>query len=115
MILRINIPIPTEIDSNYEVKLVDKAVITYLEKLPYHGTKSKKKTVVVPRTSETVNSQDLFLPVHSSSLPETNPLLADDDHLFLILSESEDEDHEIDEEMEESEPVDTTDDNNDEY
>ena len=89
MILRINIPILKEIDPNYEVKLVDKAVSKYLEKLRYHHTSTKKKTTVVPRKSGTITSKDLFLPVPSSALPENNPLLADDNHFFPISDDNE--------------------------
>ena len=86
MILRVNIPILNGIDPNYEVKLVEKAVKKYLESVRYR-TKTKMKKVIPSRCEANINSEDLFLPVPSSALSDTNPLLSNDDDLLYPISD----------------------------
>ena len=78
--LRINVPILSKLDPEYEAKLIDKAVSEYLNK-QHHVTKSKTAAQVKPHEYGT-SSEDLFL----SSLRKpnlTSDLLKDENYLQI--------------------------------
>ena len=85
LMLRVNVPVLTSLDPDYETKLVDKAIEKYLtEKKRYHNTTSKASTskALVSSTSE-----DLFLPKPCVLSDKPSVLLEDD--LYLQISDDE--------------------------
>ena len=84
LILRINIPILRELDANYEIKLVNKAVKSYFQKKRYLNTVVGKKSEVVVRSKDGEESENVFLPL-SVEIDTNHELLLQDD--FALLSD----------------------------
>ena len=85
LMLRINVPILSKLDPEYEAKLIDMAVSEYLNKQCY-VTKSKKTAQVKPHEYDT-SSEDLFLlTLRKPNL--TSDLLKDENYLQISDDES---------------------------
>ena len=100
LMLRINVPILSKLDPEYEAKLIDKAVSEYLNK-QHHVTKSKTAAQVKPHEYGT-SSEDLFL----SSLRKpnlTSDLLKDENYLQISDNESVQEMSDSDNDSDDSE------------
>ena len=85
LLLRINVPILTALDPNYESKLVDKTFDLDLNKQKrYHLTKSSTSSSKSPSSCVT-EKEDLFLPTPLNLTDHTPApmLLEDDSHLRL--------------------------------
>lgn len=93
LLLRINVPVLTTLDPNYEAKLVDKTVDLYLNKQKrYHSTKSNSSTSE-PLSSSATEKEDLFLPtpLHLVDHTPASMLLEDDSHLRFSDSDLQDD------------------------
>ena len=104
--LRINIPILSKLDPEYEAKLIDMAVSEYLNKQRY-VTKSKKTAQVKLHKYDT-SSEDLFLlTLRKPNL--TSDLLKDENYLQISdgksVQEMSDSDNDSDD-SEEGEEID---------
>ena len=92
LLLRINVPILTTLDPNYESKLMDKNVDPYLNKQKrYHSTKSNTSTSKLLSSCIT-DKEDLFLPtpLYLTDHKPASMLLEDDSHLRLSNNDFED-------------------------
>ena len=89
MMIKVNCPVLTKLDSNYEIKMIKKAVNDYLSKKRYHNTKARKKAApVVTRSVATENSEDLFLPQDRPLSAMYNPIFdMEEDNMLLISSD----------------------------
>lgn len=86
LMLRINVPILTSLDAEYESKLIDKAVSQYLSTKRYET--KKKSGAKVKQHQYGTSSEDLFLPPTKRKQP-CSALLRNEDYLNISSDENE--------------------------
>ena len=81
MLIKVNLPTLVNCDATYEQKLVDKALVRYLEDKARRNSKPQKR-LASDALSEGLRSEDTFVPVPSSafiSADVVNELLSNED------------------------------------
>ena len=96
LMIRINVPILTSLDPDYETKLVNKAVDYYLSTKRYHNTTSAASTADTHDFHSMKSSVDLFLPIATRHL-NPSQLLQDDSYLVISGDECNNDNDEADE------------------
>ena len=91
LMLRINVPILTKLDPNYESKLVNKAVDIYMSSNRYNKTSSTASSAS-SHNLNTTGLEDLFRPTNQSLPSSVSELLQDDS--YLVISDDEEQEYE---------------------